>query len=311
LAGTVEFNPSYASYKNEVLAFVTAAKRDIPQKVAKQNEDVTDLQSLMNRTLIQVNNAYSENSVKLTNTQREKYLGDLNDYYTNFLGSRNDFLKRNVDFIKQVQRDYNDRIKIIVNNLEDSRTALSHLQGTKENPSKTKQFNFEPLPFSSGGGDSGVGNDYYSVGQTIPPPDKPSADWGFVGAMSSWLTDTTSLNLAIIIGMLGFGIFGAGISTFITKEVESTDRTLSVLESMTRVIVKGFSAALIIYLGAKSGLALANNSNSDPNPYFLYFSCLAGAVFSDRIWDWARSIIDKNYNANVNQDKPKDKTTTS
>ena len=34
----------------------------------------------------------------------------------------------------------------------------------------------------------------------------------------------------------------------------------------------------------------AGNS-SEPNPYVLLFTCLIGAVFSERVWDWAREKI--------------------
>jgi len=285
LARKIQF-PDYPDYKSAILSATENATRNYRGLISAQSQQVSKLLAQLNTLQTQVNNAYTENSVKLTNPEREKYVGQLSDYYTNNMQSGIDELSRTADYIQNVHTEVTGYFNALFIQLNENINQVK--------AGSLRQF--PVLPYPPGESDFGNADGYQKLSGSIPLPDKPSADWGFVGSISSWLTDTTSLNLAIIIGMLGFGIFGAGISTFITKEVETGEEEASILESMTRVVVKGFSAALVIYLVAKSGLALVNNSNSDPNPYFLYFSCLAGAVFSDRIWDWARSIIDKNYN---------------
>ena len=129
----------------------------------------------------------------------------------------------------------------------------------------------------------------------IPDPPTSGNEWGAIGRASQWIMSPNSVDLVLIIGMFGFGLFGAAISTFI-REHHSNNTEDPVAEHIAKVLIKGVSAAIVVFLGTKGGIALINNGTNDPNAYILFFTCLVGAVFSDEIWDWAKGKINFNNN---------------
>ncbi len=54
------------------------------------------------------------------------------------------------------------------------------------------------------------------------------------------------------------------------------------------VIIRGLSAAIVVFLAALGGLAIFSNADAsqamEPNPYALFLTCLAAAVFSEDVW---------------------------
>ena len=110
--------------------------------------------------------------------------------------------------------------------------------------------------------------------------------------MAKWLLETESLSLALIVGMMGFGLLGSAVSTFV-RETQGQQRREGepLVADLGGVILRGVSAAIVVFLGAKGGLTVFAGNSSEPNPYVLLFTCLIGAVFSERVWDWAREKI--------------------
>jgi hypothetical protein len=131
--------------------------------------------------------------------------------------------------------------------------------------------------------------------EDIPGPDTSGSDYNWLGVMSNWLSSPHNMDLVLIIGMIGFGLFGASISSIIAKQKRDGTQS-SISEDIIQVIISGFSAAIIVFLATKGGIAIVNQGTNQPNPYVLFFSCLVGSVFSDRIWEWAKAIINRNYN---------------
>lgn len=118
----------------------------------------------------------------------------------------------------------------------------------------------------------------------MPVEPRLGTDWGPLGNLASWLIMAQSLDLVLIVGMFGFGLLGAAISSFIVQNKPLFD-------NLSVVIVRGFSAAIVIFLSTKGGIAVVNNGSNEPNPYVLFFACLIGAVYSERVWDWAKTQI--------------------
>lgn len=59
------------------------------------------------------------------------------------------------------------------------------------------------------------------------------------------------------------------------------------------------SAAIVVFLAVKGGLAAFAVDAGEPNAYVLFFTCLIGAVFSEDVWAWARKRFEENFlNAN-------------
>ncbi|WP_150081077.1 hypothetical protein [Chlorobium phaeobacteroides] len=123
---------------------------------------------------------------------------------------------------------------------------------------------------------------------SIPMPSVPKAgmSWGVFGQIAQWLLASRSYELAILTGMFGFGLFGASISTLIRYQDSEQSSSIGY-----RIIIKGLSAAVLLFLSIMGGTALLGIETSKPNAYTLFFLCLIGSVFSDTVWDWAKGKL--------------------
>jgi hypothetical protein len=125
-------------------------------------------------------------------------------------------------------------------------------------------------------------------------PSRPSLGQGLgpFRLVAQWLLGPESLSLALIVGMIGFGLLGSAISTFVR---ESHDHKRApgepLVGDLAGVVLRGVSAAIVVFLAVEGGLNVFSGSASEPNPYVLLFTCIVGAVFSERVWEWAREKI--------------------
>jgi hypothetical protein len=123
------------------------------------------------------------------------------------------------------------------------------------------------------------------------PPDLPEVpdrgDFGYalgvMGYLSGWLLRTESMPLALITGLVGFGLFGALVSTFVRAA-----RGHIVQWDIFGVVCRGVSAAIVVFLAAYGGIAVVSQASGDPNPYVVFVTCLVGSVFGEDVWQWAR-----------------------
>ncbi|MCA9456187.1 MAG: hypothetical protein KC587_05960 [Nitrospira sp.] len=117
----------------------------------------------------------------------------------------------------------------------------------------------------------------------LPEPPEPGLGWGPFGLLASWLLKTQSLPLASITGMIGVGLLGAALRSFWRQE-RGGGGASEVQDTIAGVTIRGFSAALVVFLGVKGGLAIFGSETGDANPYSLLLTCFAGAVFSEDVW---------------------------
>lgn len=144
-----------------------------------------------------------------------------------------------------------------------------------------------------------IGLEYFSADNysfQLPSVPTPGDELGIFKGIAQWLIKPFSMALVLIVGMLGFGLFGAVISTFVkeAKVIDKTSKDGVILKDVTGVIIRGVSAAIVIFLGVKGGLAIFSSGEGEPNPYTLFFTCLVGAVYSERIWEWAKEKLSSN-----------------
>jgi hypothetical protein len=123
------------------------------------------------------------------------------------------------------------------------------------------------------------------------------------------LLNAASIPLALIVGMLGFGLLGAMISTFVKERIEAgtqerAQRSEHVLvRDLAGVLLRGLSAAIVVFLAVQGGLAVLSGADSDPNPYVLLLACFVAAVFSERVWESAYAYLKRKLDEEV---KPTD-----
>jgi hypothetical protein len=127
------------------------------------------------------------------------------------------------------------------------------------------------------------------VEESLPERPRLGSGLGPFRWVSAWLLRTESLALALITGMLGFGLLGAAASTFVREHTDEPGRSKDdpLVKDLTGVVIRGGSAAVVVFLGVMGGLAVFSSRDPNPNPYVLLFTCLVGAVFSERVWTWA------------------------
>jgi len=118
-------------------------------------------------------------------------------------------------------------------------------------------------------------------------PERPAigSDLGVFNFFTGWLLGVESYSLAVIVGLIGFGLLGAGASTFI-KEYKKGQKLL--IDDLSGVLIKGFTAAIVVFLGVQGGLAVLTTDTPELNAYALFFLTFVAAVFSDDAWKWAK-----------------------
>ncbi len=134
-----------------------------------------------------------------------------------------------------------------------------------------------------------------------PMPREPEIGerFGLFGWIAGWLLKTNLLPLALITGMFGFGLFGATISSIVREDnTKETPKGLLSTDFIT-LLIRGFSAAMVIFLAVKGGLAVFGSAENSVNPYILFFTCFVAAVFSEDIWAWARKKMNTSLNENT------------
>jgi hypothetical protein len=128
--------------------------------------------------------------------------------------------------------------------------------------------------------------------QRMPEREDLGDTLGPFRVVAQWLVKTESLPLALIVGLIGFGLLGSACSTFV-REQGGRKRTAGepLVADLGGVIIRGASAAVVVFLAVVGGLTIFGGDTSDPNPYILLLTCLVAAVFSERVWEWARERV--------------------
>lgn len=128
-----------------------------------------------------------------------------------------------------------------------------------------------------------------AMGQ-IPPRPALGGNLGPFSIVASWLLKTESLPLALVVGLFGFGLLGSACSTFVREQAKKSSTGVLVYD-LPGVVIRGLSAAIVVFLAVEGGLAIFATGTAQPNPYVLLLTCLIGSVFSEDVWDWAHEQL--------------------
>jgi hypothetical protein len=123
----------------------------------------------------------------------------------------------------------------------------------------------------------------------LPARSGPAETLGVFGVAAAWLLRTESPELALIVGLLGFGFFGALAASFIREFAGTPGNQLPPVSFIIPALVRGVGAAILIFLLAKGGTAILTRGDATPNAYAIFFACFVAAVFSEDVWSWART----------------------
>lgn len=114
--------------------------------------------------------------------------------------------------------------------------------------------------------------------------------------VASWLVKTESLPLALVVGLFGFGLLGSACSTFVREQAKkSGSGAQPLVGDLSGVVIRGLSAAIVVFLAVEGGLAVFSSGANEPNPYVLLLTCLVAAVFSEEVWDWAHERLRESF----------------
>lgn len=124
------------------------------------------------------------------------------------------------------------------------------------------------------------------------PDRKPlGSRYGAFRLVAQWLVRSESLSLVAVAGLIGFGLLGAATSTIIRERKPHAENT-PLVSDLPSVIIRGFTAAIVVFLAVKGGLAIFAVGSPEPNTYVLLLTCFIAAVFSEAVWEGARSYLE-------------------
>jgi hypothetical protein len=142
----------------------------------------------------------------------------------------------------------------------------------------------------------------------LPARSGPAETLGPFGAAAAWLLRTESPELALIIGLLGFGFFGALAASFIREFAGTPGNALPAIGFILPALIRGIGAAILVFLLAKGGTAIFTRGDASPNAYAIFFACFVAAVYSEDVWSWARSRQRRQFTNNSQQTTSRDES---
>lgn len=223
---------------------------------------------------------------KLSPGVLSKYSEDWSLYLLSYKGYVEIILKGNTSSLEARYRSFSNFADIAITNTRHL-ALISQDRDSLTNLDASSFFKFQSLPLSTMTFSLIDIDDETKFKE--PKPGSLGSDWGgLLSIFISPLAGSNNVDILLIFGMIGFGLFGAGIAIFILHGDNKQDFLNA---SLLMVVVRGFSAAIIVFLAARCGIAVINSGNSDPNPLVLFLFCFIGAVFSERIWAWAKKRI--------------------
>jgi hypothetical protein len=274
------------------------ARESIANRLIQENEA---FKNKLNDEETKVISTYTTKSFDLKSKLKLSFSNSLVEYYKIFAES---YINRTASikaFVEAVDVDYK-------RDLFNFNQALNEFVTRALKPDTTNSDLNDKFNYYDTNRNYYVGLEYFSLDNytiQLPSVPTPGDELGIFKSIAQWLIKPNSMALVLIVGMLGFGLFGAVISTFVKEENALPEHKKHgiIINDITGVIIRGVSAAIVIFLGVKGGLAVFSTGEGEPNPYALFFTCLVGAVYSERIWEWAKEKLTSKLNLDLEKVK--------
>ena len=286
---------------NETVALLTKRLTEVEKRVESYEKSYLDIfsswQAMRKKAITEIDKA-KEDAITTYTVKNLNRIGNYENF-EHFLAIRSWYSGNVTSITNAVTNCYTE-----LNNIESylsswSGSLVAELSVSDEqSASSLNVFSIPP-----GFGFESCDNNNISIRTPVPTRQALGESFpGPFGVVSRWLLATESLSLALITGMLGFGLIGAASSTVIREQKEQGKTEGPLVSNITSVVIRGLSAAIVIFLAVEGGLAVFTFGDSDPNPYVLLFTCLVGAVYSEVIWKRARDYLVKQMSDDENSD---------
>ena len=229
-----------------------------------------------------------ENMDRIGGRESAKYFLALKDWYTRILTAMETDIKLHADSVEAFESIWGplgSRLLAAVNEKPVNETPTAREMRIDNVFSEERQS-------MSAGLNVLLANLKPAPEQYEEPPERPAlgSDLGIFSLLASWILRTESLPLALIVGMLGFGLLGSASSTFI-REHANRKSGEPLVTDLLGVIVRGLSAAILVFLAVEGGLAVfgvaSGGPSPEPNAFVIFLTCLVAAVFSETVWEAA------------------------
>jgi hypothetical protein len=139
------------------------------------------------------------------------------------------------------------------------------------------------------------------------PMDLKAQQQSFPGVLYGWLAQSSNATV-LIVGLIGFGLFGAAIRTMGKPNenlvaVSGTEgaagvggrptasQEFALTSNTAKILVQGLGAAFTVFLSQAGTLVFTTGGK--PNPYGLLLACFVGAVFAEEIWVQMAKLVSR------------------
>ena len=141
----------------------------------------------------------------------------------------------------------------------------------------------------------------------LPSRSSSRASYGMaMGLISGWLLRSSTLDVVMVVGMLGFGLLGAGLSRIVRRQLKDavgpptvrrwmprTPEHLPIVDDVPSILFQGLGATLVVFLAGVGGIGALSASNPTLDPYVVMLGCFTASVFSEDVWKSAQEWMQK------------------
>lgn len=202
--------------------------------------------------------------------ERAEFQDDIIRWYRSSVPYLDEELRNYRRYVEWTVRDWKSWANWVIENFNDlkqNQNAYLLSVGSIEN---LKDFN------------RGLGR----IEASSAPSPRESIGLGVFGFFANWLVENRSFSLALISGMIGFGLFGSVMARALIPYSPNVEGQLD--RDSLDVLLVGSSASVIIFLASQGGLAIIGTGDIQPNAYILFLACFVGAAYGDQVWNTAK-----------------------
>lgn len=172
--------------------------------------------------------------------------------------------------------DYRAGIERCNGILRDDLARFRTLYGSLQSMASTEMIPISQISNLYRGFSLGVCGDIIPAFRSyLPVRSGPEETLGPFGAAAAWLLRTESPELALIIGLLGFGFFGALAASFVREFSHTPGYELPSIGFIVPALIRGIGAAILVFLLAKGGTAILTRGDASPNAYAIFLPALS------------------------------------